>query len=105
MAVIFNYPFPWRRYPSILSRPLGKSVSPPPVDEADHERIMKALRSINSFVDVSEEDLRQLVTTLQQNGDGTFSPPEKSGRGKKISLPLPAGHGKDDPITALCGRS
>lgn len=81
MAVIFNYPFAWRRYPSILSRPLGKSVSPPPVDEADHERIMKALRSINSFVDVSEEDLRQLVTTLRRNGEGPFSPPEKSGRG------------------------
>ncbi len=67
LAVLFNYPFAWRRYPSNLSRPLGKPSTSTPGEEADHDRIITALRSINSFVDISEEDLQQIVTALRRN--------------------------------------
>jgi len=77
MAVAFNYPFPWRRYPSILSRPLGKAASPPPVEEADHVKITSALRSINSFVDVSEEDLQQIVAALKRSRSSSEVSTEK----------------------------
>jgi CBS domain-containing membrane protein len=79
MAVIFNYPFPWRRYPSILSRPMGRISSTAPVDGDEHERIIAALRSINSFVDVSEEDLREIVVALRKNRSGPPGPAEKNG--------------------------
>lgn len=74
LAFVLNYVFPWRRYPAVFSRPLhsgeaapaktGSVEAPVVVEGPGHEEILAALRSINSFVDVSEEDLRQLVVTL-----------------------------------------
>jgi len=75
LATAFNCAFPWRRYPAALSRPSKEpaAIPIPPTEaavraateEPDHESILAALRSINSFVDISEKDLLQLVAVLR----------------------------------------
>lgn len=59
-AVVFNLFFGWRRYPAYLGRP----KTPPPPDTPTHEEIVEALRSIDSFVDVNEDDLIRLSRIL-----------------------------------------
>lgn len=59
IALAFNYLFPWRRYPAVLAR------RPPPAGEAayrpiEHEDFVYALSQLDSFVDVSEEDLLRI---------------------------------------------
>lgn len=61
VAVTFNYPFAWRRYPQSwhLRRPVKvsdiaeKSMIP-------HSSLVYALSQIDTFVDVSEEDLQRI---------------------------------------------
>lgn len=61
VAVAFNAMFPWRRYPAALGRrPRPAAASP------THDEIVAALRSIDSFVDVDEDDLVRLVQLLGQ---------------------------------------
>ena len=62
IAIVFNAFFPWRRYPT-------GAVRPPPVGAATgptHAEVIAALRSIDTFVDVSEEDLVRLVGLLSE---------------------------------------
>ena len=59
IAVGFNWLFGWRRYPSALIRPRRQTEKEP-----SHDQIVAALRSIDSFVDVSEEDLLRLCREL-----------------------------------------
>jgi CBS-domain-containing membrane protein len=58
-AAAFNSLFPWRRYPASLARLPGEA--PPPVATAygpiTHEDFVYALSEVDSFIDVSEEDL------------------------------------------------
>lgn len=60
LAVIINYAFHWRRYPASLHH-----RKPSPLPEPSHEEVIEALRSLDSFVDVSEDDLLQLVQLLR----------------------------------------
>lgn len=60
VAILFNVFFGWRRYPAYLSHP----ATPPPPDTPSHEEIISALRSIDSFVDVNEDDLVRLSRIL-----------------------------------------
>lgn len=64
LAVVINGFFHWRRYPAILSR-----VPPhtPDDDEPTHEEVIAAIRSLDSFVDISEEDLLRLVDLLSHH--------------------------------------
>lgn len=70
LAVVINYAFPWRRYPaSLIQRMKTNSQShvaeaAEPISEELHHQVIEALRSIDSFVDVSEEDLLYLTRTL-----------------------------------------
>lgn len=68
-AIVINGAFRWRRYPAAMI----PKVEPPPTevyDEEDppptHEEILAALRSLDSFVDISEDDLIQLTKLLGQ---------------------------------------
>ncbi|MDP1592022.1 MAG: HPP family protein [Prosthecobacter sp.] len=66
LAVLINFVFPWRRYPAAFNRPavavpVHRPEDPPP---PTHEEIVTALRSLDSFVDISEEDLLRLVEIL-----------------------------------------
>lgn len=57
VAVLFNYPFVWRRYPAALHTiKSGETVpvTPPTVSHAD---LVYALSEMDTFMDVSEQDL------------------------------------------------
>jgi CBS-domain-containing membrane protein len=65
IAVAFNYPFAWRRYPQAWSQP--PCVDEPAANEETAEKCMiphsdlvYALSQIDTFVDVSEEDLQRI---------------------------------------------
>ena len=60
LAVLINYAFRWRRYPASLHH-----RKPTLTPEPTHEEVVNALRSLDSFVDVSEDDLLQLVQLLR----------------------------------------
>lgn len=75
LAVLINAWFPWRRYPAAFNRP---AVLPPPHRPEDpappsHEEIVAALRSLDSFVDISEEDLLRLIEILPPHRAPTSS--------------------------------
>lgn len=56
LAVALNYPLTWRRYPAALR--------PPAPDAPTHAEVVAAVRSLDAFVDVSEDDLLRLVALL-----------------------------------------
>lgn len=61
VAVAFNYPFAWRRYPQRWHR--CAQASPEAVVEESmipHSSLVYALSQIDTFVDISEEDLQRI---------------------------------------------
>ncbi|MDQ2677403.1 MAG: HPP family protein [Actinomycetota bacterium] len=70
VAVLFNYAFRWRRYPVHLGR--VRSLDTSDEDELSHDDVLDALRSLDSFVDITEDDLRRLhhLFTHREPGDG-----------------------------------
>lgn len=63
LAVAINFAFPWRRYPAILSRPAVRAA-PRAFDPPSHAEVLAAVRDLDSFVDISEEDLIRLAKRL-----------------------------------------
>ncbi|MCW1883511.1 HPP family protein [Luteolibacter flavescens] len=64
-AVAFNAFFGWRRYPAAWNR----RAMPVPEEKApSHEDIVTALRQLDSFVDISEDDLVRLVQLIRSGG-------------------------------------
>jgi len=61
VAMAFNFFFGWRRYPSALA---AKNPGP---DPATHQAVLTALRDLDSFVDVSEEDLLRIHQIMKAN--------------------------------------
>jgi CBS domain-containing membrane protein len=67
LAVVINYAFKWRRYPASFNvpshpmRPLQSGYTPP-----SHDEVVAAIKSLDSFVDISEEDLLRLTERLSQ---------------------------------------
>ena len=57
-AVAYNRFFPWRIYPAAAGHAAAGGLS--------HERIVEAVRGIDSFVDITEDDLRRLVEALAE---------------------------------------
>ena len=67
LAVVINYPFPWRRYPTALVKRKDDSPSASSeISEEAHQRFTAAIRSLDSFVDVSEEDLIYLARKMAE---------------------------------------
>ncbi|AAZ98278.1 putative CBS-domain-containing membrane protein [Thiobacillus denitrificans ATCC 25259] len=64
MAVAFNYPFPWRRYPEVWWRQkTAETVQTPSTEEKcmiPHSDLVYALSQIDTFVDISEADLQRI---------------------------------------------
>ena len=61
VAVAFNAFFPWRRYPVSLARRTAKAEPPGDGYEAiSHEDFVFALTQMDSFIDISEEDLLRI---------------------------------------------
>lgn len=59
IAIAFNYWFGWRRYPARLSTP-AESDKPAQPAEFTHADLVYALSEIDTFMDVSEQDLLQI---------------------------------------------
>lgn len=74
-AIAFNWWFPWRRYPVAMVRreEVAMDAGPAPAPEPSHEDVLRALRSLDSFVDITEDDLTRLHQLLT-NPDRTRSP-------------------------------
>ncbi len=64
VAVAFNYLFQWRKYPASLNR---RQKSPALSQEISHDEVVAALRRLDSFVDVTEDDLVRLYHILSTN--------------------------------------
>jgi CBS-domain-containing membrane protein len=60
VAVVFNYPFAWRRYPQCWHCRSQPRAAPVKESMIPHSNLVYALSQIDTFVDVSEEDLQQI---------------------------------------------
>jgi CBS-domain-containing membrane protein len=63
LAICINSAFKWRRYPAVLSRPTQPlpPASPGDAPSPTHDEVLAAIKSFDSFVDISEEDLIRLT--------------------------------------------
>lgn len=85
MAVLFNSVFAWRRYPAHLHQLLRQSGHPE-ISAIRHEDFVFALSQLDTYVDVSEEDLLRiyaLATGRQAAADGPIQPGLPSTRGRQ----------------------
>jgi CBS domain-containing membrane protein len=78
VAVIFNFAFTWRKYPAALYRPPEPKPGIPTPIPPSRDQVVAALKSLDSFVDITEVDLVRLVQLLNpaspcENGLGTDS--------------------------------
>lgn len=80
MATAYNYPFAWRRYPQSWwnrkqRHPAEKCMIP-------HSKLVYALSQIDTFVDISEEDLQRIyalvLTEHDQNATAAEPAPARS---------------------------
>ena len=67
LAVIINALFPWRRYPSVFRRVAPLPDSTPETIAPTHEEVIEAVRSLDTFVDIDEQDLIRLVEILSDH--------------------------------------
>jgi len=67
LAVIINALFPWRRYPSVFRRASPLPDSTPETFAPTHEEVIEAVRSLDTFVDIDEQDLIRLVEILSDH--------------------------------------
>jgi len=76
VAVVFNYPFRWRRYPAALfsSAAEKKAELKQRPDDIKHEDFVYALSKIDSLLDVSETDLLRIydLVTRRHESSRTF---------------------------------
>lgn len=73
VAVAFNYPFAWRRYPQSWHRRSAVADEPAEKSMIPHSSLVYALSQIDTFVDVSEEDL-QRIYALALSGQAQAAP-------------------------------
>ncbi|MDA8259052.1 MAG: HPP family protein [Betaproteobacteria bacterium] len=60
VAVLFNYPFAWRRYPQSWHRRTQAVAMPAEKSMIPHSSLVYALSQIDTFVDISEDDLQRI---------------------------------------------
>lgn len=60
VAVAFNYPFAWRRYPQCWHRRSQTAIEAVEESMIPHSNLVYALSQLDTFVDVSEEDLQRI---------------------------------------------
>lgn len=58
IAVVFNWPFAWRRYPAVLAEKTGPDTGGDVLLSRD--AVVEALRAHDTYVDVDERDLEQI---------------------------------------------
>jgi len=62
VAIAFNALFPWRRYPAFLVRAAAPAPAAEGYEAISHEDFVYALSQLDSFIDVSEEDLLRIYS-------------------------------------------
>lgn len=80
VAVAFNYPFAWRRYPQRWHlRSTPNEAESAQESMIPHSSLVYALSQIDTFVDVSEEDLQRIYALAlgQQNKTATDPVPSQ----------------------------
>jgi CBS-domain-containing membrane protein len=75
VAVAFNYPFAWRRYPAYLKRARSPD-SEPVTSSIAHEDLVYALSEVDSFIDVSEQDLIAIYDIATRRSQEAHLPTE-----------------------------
>ena len=66
VAVVFNSSFSWRRYPAWFQ----KSAEKEPYEHISHGDLVYALSEINSYVDISEQDLLRIYNIATSRSAG-----------------------------------
>lgn len=81
VAVVFNYPFTWRRYPQAWQRETAEAVcavapeAHPEKCMIQHSALVYALSQLDTFVDVSEDDLQRIYAlALHANAQPAVQP-------------------------------
>ncbi|VAW77614.1 hypothetical protein MNBD_GAMMA13-1834 [hydrothermal vent metagenome] len=72
IAFSFNYLFRWRRYPVALSQFKADREGSAKAKPLDHDRLMQALGQLDTFMDISEQDLLKIYRLA--NGDAGGQP-------------------------------
>lgn len=84
VAIVFNWFFPWRRYPAYFSVDKVKtpSVILTPYPALSHEDFVYALSQIDTLIDVNEHDLMRIYHLATQHhkvaGDADMRPYDKN---------------------------
>lgn len=82
IAVAFNFAFPWRRYPTALAKYLSARSTPPAtgggVETTPLARghLETALKTLNTTLDISEEDLEEIYRLAYKNQQSSHLRPE-----------------------------
>lgn len=63
IALLYNYPFAWRRYPAAWGRP---KLAPSDSRKVTHEDVIASLERLDTFVDITEDDLIRLHSLLSR---------------------------------------
>ncbi len=80
LAIAINYPFGWRRYPAVMiKRSQVQGVVEQPITLDDHRHFVAAVRSLDSFVDVSEEDVVYLSRMMAEHFSDQSRSPSQAG--------------------------
>lgn len=80
MAVAFNAFFPWRRYPAHLHRRRRESLITQPAGrqfELTQEDFSAAMAQLNSYVDITSENLTELLELAKQHAEKNITHPER----------------------------
>lgn len=92
IAVAFNFLFPWRRYPTTLAKYLSgrhkqAAATPgsPEMEPFARGHLEVALKTLNTTLDISEEDLEEIYRLAYQNQQSSHLRPEDIGLGRYYS--------------------
>lgn len=91
IAIAFNYAFEWRRYPIALNVHKRKQARPAEtpeeelVDDLNESDLTQALKSIDSIIDISGQDLLRIYRMAQKSHQGSSIQPEQLVAGQHYS--------------------
>ena len=88
VAVAFNSLFPWRRYPVHLHRRRDVSLLAEPAQrryDLTQEDFSAAMAQLNSYVDINEESLTELLELAKQHAERNLVHPERIEPGRRYS--------------------
>lgn len=87
VAFIFNLAFSWRRYPAHIAKRHNLPVvqQSERIHELTHEDFSAAIRSVDSFIDISAEDLAELLERAKFHAETTAEHPGEVIEGRSYS--------------------